>query len=171
MRLGKRQAGEVASMLSSLLESLDRENSTLFDDNRYEYMKRQITHSWFSRARVGEARTPNNKLHRQRRELYANMAKRGIITGSDEASIHTYLCRGKVVYHEWYFLSPAQLEEYLNHDAVKTVLAYEGAMPHQAHWKTWDMIRKYIAGEGEIKHLNGHTRGSGFPLKNTLGKK
>lgn len=164
MRLGKRQANEVASMLSSLLNSLDRENDRLFG-NEQDYTLRQIDHDTFSPDQRSQ------KISRQRQELYANMAKRGIITGSDSAYINTHPSRGEIVYHDWYYLSPTQLQEYLINDAVTTVLAYEGAMPHQAHWKTWDMIDKYIAGEGEIEHLNGHTPGSGFPARNTLGKK
>ena len=164
MRLGKRQANEVASMLSNLLNSLDRENDSLFG-NEQDYTKRQIDHDTFSPDQRSQ------KISRQRQELYANMAKRGIITGSDSAYINTHPSRGEVVYHDWYFLSPTQLQEYLNHDAVNEVFLHDGELPHYGHRKTWDMVRKYIAGEGEIEHLNGHTPGSGFPARNTLGKK
>ena len=122
MRLGKNQIREVAQMIKALFTHVNY----IVDSDRPEgfAIMGQVQPDDFM-PRDGMTAEEENSLSNRRREFYANLAKRGIVTGRDESWDYTYIGspRGTVTYHTYYYLSPAQLGQYLADPKVLEAIA------------------------------------------------
>lgn len=165
MRIGKNQITEIAEMMRSLFISLNyhvKGNDGPLDDNCGYPNMVQVKPDDFMK-RHGLTDVEENSLSNRRREFYANMAKRGIVTGSDESWDYTYIGspRGTVTYHTYYYLSPAQLEQYLNNPEVLEAIdnleghrsLYGGNLMNPA---IFTLVRAYVDGTGELPWCQGH---------------
>lgn len=159
MRLGKNQIREVAQMIKALFTHVNY----IVDSDRPEgfAIMVQVQPDDFM-PRDGMTAEEENSLSNRRREFYANLAKRGIVTGSDESWDYTYIGspRGTVTYHTYYYLSPAQLGQYLADPKVLEAIAElrEIGTRHSTFLNPagFLLVSDYINGTGEIPWLNGH---------------
>lgn len=159
MRLGKNQIREVAQMIKALFTHV---NYIVDSDQREGFASMvQVKPDDFMK-RHGLTDVEENSLSNRRREFYANMAKRGIVTGSDGSWDYTYIGspRGTVTYHTYYYLSPAQLGQYLADPKVLEAIAElrEIGTRHSTFLNPagFLLVSDYINGTGEIPWLNGH---------------
>ena len=154
MRLGKNQITEIAEMIRALFISLNYHAKGKGSDSGYPHMV-QIKPDTFS---------PDDQdcsLHNSRRNFYANMAKRGLITGSDDPFVYEAVGKAPVSYHTYYYLSPAQLEQYLSNPQVLEAIdnlegihsLYGGNLMNPA---IFSLVRAYVDGTGELPWCQGH---------------
>ena len=158
MRIGKNQITEIAEMMRSLFISLGyhaKGNDGPLDDNCGYPNMVQVKPDTFSPD------DSDSRLHNIRRNFYANMAKRGLITGSDDPFVYEAVGKAPVSYHTYYYLSPAQLEQYLNNPEVLEAIEnlggihslYGGNLMNPA---VFTLVRAYLDGTGELPWCQGH---------------
>ena len=157
MTLGKNQIREVAQMIKGIFTHVNYHVDS--EQGGYAHMV-QVNEDTFS---------PDDQdvpLSNRRWGSYANMAKRGIVTGSDRSREHTYVgSKGTVTYHTYYYLSPAQLGQYLADPKVLEALkelhgeGLNSLTPRHSTYLSpagFMVVMAYINGTGEIPWLNGH---------------
>ena len=163
MRLGKNQIREIATMIKELFTHV---NYIVDSDQKEGFASMvQVKPDYFM-PRGEMTDVEENTLSNDRREFYANLAKRGIVTGSDESWDYTYIGspRGTVTYHTYYYLFPAQLGQYLADPKVLEAIAelreeeHCLATRHSSFLNPagFMLVSDYINGTGEIPWLNGH---------------